>query len=345
MNRTPQRVLSLVVFASALVFFMSPAFAQYARTNLVSNVKGLAAHTDTNLVNAWGIAFFPTSPIWVADEASGLSTLYDHQGKRQSLVVTIPSPSGVLGTPTGIVANGTSDFVVSKGSNSGPAFFIFDSEDGSISGWNPSVDPTNAVLATSVPGAFFTGLAIGNSGGANFIYAADQANNVVDMFDSTFTVVGSFTDPTLPPGLSAFNVQNINGQLYVTFAGFFSGAPGGVVDVFGTDGTFIKTLTSQGHLNGPWGLALAPANFGPFSNDFLVGNLFDGRINAFDPNTGAFLGQLRNQQGQAISIDGLWGLAFGAGTPQNGKTNDLFFTAGPVFYSRGLFGVISPTGH
>lgn len=140
-------------------------------------------------------------------------------------------------------------------------------------------------------------------------------------------------------------MQNINGLLYVTFAGFFSGAPGGVVDVFATDGTLIKTLASQAPLNGPWGLAMAPANFGPFSNDLLVGNLFDGRINAFDPNTGAFLGQLRNQQGQAISIDGLWGLAFGAGSPQNGKTNDLFFTAGPVFYSRGLLGVISPSGH
>jgi uncharacterized protein (TIGR03118 family) len=345
MKRTIHRVSSLLVFAGALMFFVSPGFAQYSRSDLVSNVKGLAAHTDTDLVNGWGIAFFPTSPIWVSDEASGLSTLYDHQGKKQSLVVTIPSPSGVLGTPTGIVANGTSDFVVSENGKSGPGFFIFDTEDGSISGWNPTVNPTNAVLATSVPGAFFTGLAIGSSGGKNFLFAADQANNVIDILDSTFTVVGSFTDASVPPGLSAFNVQNINGLLYVTFAGFFSGAPGGVVDVFGTDGTFIKTFTSQGHLNGPWGLAMAPANFGPFSNDLLVGNLFDGRINAFDPNTGAFLGQLRNQQGQVISIDGLWGLRFGAGTPQNGKTNDLFFTAGPVFYSRGLLGVISPTGH
>jgi hypothetical protein len=218
MNRSPHRVLSLVVFASTLLFFVSPGYAQYSRSDLVSNIKGLAAHTDTNLVNAWGIAFFPTSPIWVADEASGLSTLYSHQGKKLSLVVTIPSPSGVLGTPTGIVANGTPDFVVSKGGNSGPAFFIFDSEDGSISGWNPSVDPTNAVLATSVPGAFFTGLAIGNSGGTNFIYEADQANNVVDIFDTTFTLVASFTDLTVPPGLSAFNVQNINGQLYVVIA-------------------------------------------------------------------------------------------------------------------------------
>ena len=194
MKRTP-RILSLAVFTCSLVLFASPGFAQYSRSDLVSNVKGLAAHTDTNLVNAWGIAFFPTSPIWVADEASGLSTLYDHQGKKLSLVVTIPSPSGVLGTPTGIVANGPPDFVVTKGGNSGPAFFIFDSEDGSISGWNPSVDPSNAVFATSVPGAFFTGLAIGNSGGKNFLFAADQANNVIDILDASFNVAGSFTDP------------------------------------------------------------------------------------------------------------------------------------------------------
>ena len=345
MSRTLYRIFWLAVYVGTPVFFVSPGFAQYVRSNLVSSVKGQAAHTDTNLVNGWGIAFFPTGPIWVADNGSGLSTLYDHQGKRLSLVVTIPSPSGVLGSPTGIVANSTSDFVVTKGGTSAPAFFIFDSEDGSISGWNPSVDPTNAILAVNVAGADFTGLAIGSSGGKNFLYAADQANNVVDVFDANFNLVNSFTDSSLPPGYSPFNVQNINGQLYVTFAGFFSGAPGGFVDVFSTDGTFIKTLVSQGNLSGPWGLALAPADFGPFSNGLLVGNLFNGRINAFDPNTGQFLGQLQNQQGQAISINGLWGLAFGDGTQQNGKTNDLFFTTGPVFYSQGLLGVISPAGH
>ena len=204
------------------------AVAQYKRLDLVSNVPGRALHKDHNLINGWGLAFLPNSPFWVSDTGTGLSTLYGPGGKTVPLVVTIPSAAGgkVLGTPTGLVANASKDFVVSENGNKGPALFIFDTEDGTISGWNPSVDATNAVIAVnnSSSGAFYTGLAIGaDSSGKNFIHAADQANNKVDIYDGGFNLVKSFTDSTLPPGYAAFGIQNIEGKLYVTFAGFFSG--------------------------------------------------------------------------------------------------------------------------
>jgi len=327
---------------------VNPAAAQYKRRDLVSNVSGRARRTDSNLINGWGLAFFQHSAFWVADTGTGLSSLYGPEGAAVPLVVTIPpapsQPFGPTGSPTGLVANATDDFVVSKkNGNSGPAVFIFDTEDGTISGWNPTVDPTHAVIAVdnSSSGTFYTGLAIGaDSSGRDFIYAADQANNKVDIYDASFKFVKSFTDASLPPGYAAFGIQNIEGKLYVTFAGFFSGKVGGFVDIFDTSGNLLKHFASMGELSLPWGLTLAPEDFGPFSNDVLVGNLGDGNISAFSRD-GNFKGQLKDDDGQYISVSGLWALAFGTDPSKNGKTNQLFFTAGPLFYGEGLFGRIS----
>ena len=343
-------ICSLVLSVVSLsLLFVNPAAAQYKRIDLVSNVPGHALHTDPNLINGWGLAFFPNSPFWLADAGTGLSSLYGPFGSAVPLVGTVPpapiQPFGPTGSPTGIVANPSAGFVVSENGNSGPAAFIYDTEDGTISGWNPSVDLPHAVIAVDnsgqTPPPFYTGLAIGaDSSGNNFIYAADQANNKVDIYNSSFGFVKSFTDASIPPGYAAFGIQKIAGKLYVTFAGFFSGKVGGFVDVFDTSGNFIKNFASMGELNLPWGLALAPSHFGEFSQDILVGNLGDGLINAFTPG-GIFKGPLKDDDGQPIAIDGLWALAFGSDPAANGRRNQLFFTAGPLFYEQGLFGRIS----
>jgi uncharacterized protein (TIGR03118 family) len=234
--------------------------------------------------------------------------------------------------PTGQVANGTSDFKVSGS----PALFIFDTLDGTISGWNGGTSAVIAVKAAS--GTSYKGLAIGQSNGANFLFAADAGHNRVNIYNGSFKLVRSFSDPKLT-GLAVYNVQNINGKLYVTFAD--SAFSKGAVDVFTTSGRLIKTLTKSAHLKAPWGVALAPRNFGPASNALLVGNLADGRINAFNATTGAFITQLKNTSNKVISIDDLWALAFGQGGGSNGKSNQLFFTAGPNEYANGLFGVIN----
>jgi uncharacterized protein (TIGR03118 family) len=251
---------------------------------------------------------------------------------KQSLVVTIPPASGSgLGSPTGQVANGTSDFKISGS----PALFIFATLDGTISGWNSG---TRAVIAvTAASGTSYTGLASGKSKGANFLFAADEAHNKVDIYDGSFKLVRSFTDKKLS-GFNPYGIQNINGQLFVTFVNSLYG--NGVVDIFDTTGKLIKTLTKSTHLNAPWGLALAPTNFGPASNALLVGNLGDGRINAFNAKTGKFMGPLKNTTNKVIRIDGLWGLTFGGGGV-SGNPNQLFFTAGPNGYANGLFGVIN----
>jgi uncharacterized protein (TIGR03118 family) len=327
-RRTLACLASLIVLVGIIP---SPAAAQYAITNLVSNQKGKAKHQDKALVNAWGMSFFPGSPFWISDYGTGVSTFYSGKGVKAGQITVTP-------TVTGQVANSTTDFVVSQGGKSGAAVFIFDSfEPGTISGWNPSVNPSAAVVAVNA-NAWYTGLAIGTNNGANFLFGADNLNNKVDIYDGTFKLVGSFTDSKLT-GMSAYNVQNINGQLFVTFSAGFGGA--GAVDIFSTSGKLIKRLTKSAHLKGPWGLALAPKNFGPASNALLVGNLGDGRISAFDPKTGKFISQLKGTNGKPVSIDGLWALAFGQGGGSNGNPNQLFFTAGPNEYANGLFGMIS----
>ena len=357
------------ILAGSLILGANPALAQYKQKNLVSNQKGMAIRTDPHLINGWGLAFSPHGPFWVADEITGVSTVYGPHGKLIPLVVTIPAapsqPFGPVGSPTGLIANSDADFVISKNGKSGRALFIFDTADGTISGWNPEVDPTNAVIvidfSTAKPHrpfpASYYGLAIGqNSKKQTVIYAADGGisvtinNNEIDMFDGNFNYLGSFSDPNIPSNMGVYGIQNVNGQLYVAFAGF-TGVEGGIVDVFDTDGNLLRrfaenSLASNGPLRAPWGFALAPADFGKFSNALLIGNVQGGRINAFDPNTGAWLGEMQDVHGNPIEIEGLWALAFGTDKHANGKTNELFFTAGPAFpphtaeYSDGLFGVI-----
>jgi uncharacterized protein (TIGR03118 family) len=326
-----------------LSFFLYPALtrAQYTRTDLVTDA------TDPNLVNGWGLTSSSSSPFWVSDNVTGLSTLYNGAGQKVPLVVTIPpAPNGAAtGTPTGDVfnittANPTPSFSVSEGAASAPALFIFATLDGTISGWNPTVDPTHAVIAAnrSKEGAVYTGLAITSDPSGDFLYAADNGpNSRVDVFDKNFKLVNSFTDPDLHGGFAPYGIQNIGGNLWVTFGGNKSAA--GFVDEFDTAGHVLLRIT--GPLHSPWGLAMAPADFGPFSNALLVSNnVADGRINAFDPASGAFLGALRDANGQVILINQVWSLQFGNGG-NGGKPNQLFFTAGPDNYAHGLFGMIT----
>ncbi len=350
-------VLSFLVVSPSSVYASDGGF--YQQTNLVSDQAGMARFTDPNLVNPWGIAYGPTSPFWIADNHTGVSTLYNGKGQpfptSGPLVVTIPLPGGGTSSPTGIVFNGSSDFVVSEGGNSGPSLFIFTSEDGTLSGWNPNVDLTNAILTVdnSASGAVYKGLALGSSRSQNFLFATNFSAGVVDVYDASFHWVRSFTDKKLAhtcplPGqcYAPFGIRNIGGLLYVTFAlqdadkhDDMAGPGHGFVDVFNTNGHLLKRLIAHGALNSPWGLALAPSDFGRFSNTLLVGNFGNGWINAFDPDSGAFLGSLKDKRGNPIVIDGLWALTFGNGTLA-GETDTLFFTAGPNEESHGLFGSI-----
>lgn len=347
MQRSLSSSLFLVaIFALNLSVVSQPALAQYTVQTLVSNHRStLATHTDRNLVNAWGLARSATSTFWVSDNVTGLSTLYNGLGVPQSLVVNIPSANPtVAGAPTGIVFNGTQQFVVQEiDGPSSPSIFLFATLDGAIAGWNPTINLHHALVAAdnSSAHAVYTGLAISDpSSTTQFLYAADIANNRVDVYDRSFTIVNALTDPAIPAGFAPYGIQDINGKVYVTYA---TDAPtGGFVDVFSESGTLLQRLVRNSQiLNQPWGLALAPANFGPFSGALLVGNNTpDGRINAFNVHTGEFLGQLKDASGKAISIDQLWGLSFGGGTANNGATNELFFTAGPNNYANGRFGVI-----
>jgi uncharacterized protein (TIGR03118 family) len=331
-NKMARTITFCTLLVIALSVISSSAFAQYSLTNLVSNQKGKAQNTDPSLVNAWGVSYAPGGPFWVSDNGTGLSTLYNSTGVKQSTVVTIPSSSGAgTGSPTGQVYNGTGQFVVSQNGHSGSAIFIFATFDGTISGWAPAVNATTAVVAVNNTGAWYTGLAIGVNNGDNFLFAADNLNNKVDIFNSTYQLVGSFTDTSLPSGSAPYNVQNINGQLFVTFT---NSVGGGVVDIFDTAGNKIKTLVTNGKLHTPWGLALAPSNFGPASKALLVGNLGDGFIHAYNASTGAYVGQSQ------VSINGLWGLIFGS-SGSDGAPNQLFLTSGPNGYADGLFTVIN----
>ncbi len=332
---------ALTVLASLVIGFgiIAPqAVAQYKATNLVSSQAGKAKFQDPDLINAWGIAYAPKGPICVTDTGSGLATLYDAQGLKQSVVITVPAMAKRHGTPTGIVYNRTSDFHVSQGGHSAPARFIFDTIDGTISGWNQNVNSNTAIIMVKNSVASYTGLAIGVNKGGNYIYAADHKNNKVDVYDGSFHLVNSFTDPNLPAGSAPFNVQPIGGKLFVAFT---NPKVGGAIDIFDMGGKLIKTFTSGSELKGPWGIAGAPESFGPVSKTILVGNLNDGRINAFDATSGQLIGPLTNTKGQIISETGLWAIAFGGGTAQNGKVNQLFFAAGPNNEKAGLFGVIT----
>jgi uncharacterized protein (TIGR03118 family) len=329
----------------------------FVSTHLVSNINTASnpysgSNADTHLVNAWGIAFNPQGFVWVANNGTSTSTLYDGAGVPQSLVVALPSGAAGSARPTGIVFNGSQSFQVTQGGVSGASPFIFVGEGGTVSAWSPGVNMNNAILVVdgSARGKVYKGLAISSQGGAPRLYATDFHNGVVDVFDANFAPVvgaGAFTDASLPPGYAPFGIQAIGSQILVSFAKQDAQGrnevvgPGlGAVDVFDTAGNLTARLIAPGgKLNAPWGMTLAPAGFGPFGNDLLIGNLGDGTINAFNPSTGALLGALADGSGAAIAIDGLWGLAFGNGI--NGQpTGTLFYAAGPSGGNNGVYGRI-----
>jgi uncharacterized protein (TIGR03118 family) len=348
---------AILVAALIILSSLFPTAAQggigYIQHNLVSDQPNVAITTDPALKNAWGLAFSPTGPFWIADNHTGLSTVYNGSAAKLGITVTIPPPNGSTDTaaPTGIVFNGTAGFVVSQGGNSGPATFIFATEDGTISGWNFNVNPGAAILMRdlSSSGAVYKGLALASTSFGSFLFATDFHNNAVQVFDSAFNPMGTFTDNELPQGFAPFGISNIGGLLYVTFAkqkapdneDDEAGPGNGFVDVFDTQGTLVRRFASQGTLNSPWGLAKADS-FGDFNNALLVGNFGDGLINAFDFTTGDFLGQLTTSHGLPIIIDGLWALQFG-NDGQGGSSRVLYFTAGPNDEQNGLFGDLQPS--
>jgi uncharacterized protein (TIGR03118 family) len=334
-------------------WLMSSGFLQI---DLASNLPGLAPVTDTNLINPWGMSFSPTGPFWFADNGRGVSDLLDGRGQPEPLVVALPSPADWSSTPTGTVFYGGTGFVIAKNGIAAPSRFLFAAEDGSISGWTTVVDPTRALVAVdnASTGAVYKGLAIATDGaGRSYLYAADFSHGTIDVFDQDFKAVlrsSAFADPNLPAGYAPFNIQNLDGRLFVTYAQTDAarhddvpGAGHGFIDEYSTDGTLLHRFASQGALNSPWGLALAPTDFGRFAGDLLVGNNGDGRIGAYNSWTGAFLGDLTTSGSNPIAIDGLWGLSFGNGHA-GGDSSTLFFTAGLNAEQDGLFGAIQAPG-
>ena len=351
---------------------------RFVVTNLTSNLKGVAPNMDPVLQNAWGVAFSPgASPFWIADNATGCSTLYDGQGAIAStLQVKIPLPGGSVpsiackpaksntsptpAAPTGVVWNPNPNFLVPNQSTSTPAIFIFDTEDGTISAWAGGLTPADqAVLAVdnSGSGAVYKGLVFGTNAKGVFLFATNFFAGTVDVFGpatassngmyTPVTTDGGFLDPDIPSGFAPFGIQNINGDLFVTYAkqklpdkhDDMAGPGNGFVDVFDTNGHLLRRFASQGPLNSPWGVARASFAFGRFSGDILVGNFGDGKIHAFDSD-GHFLGTLRDVNGKPIIIDGLWTLTLGGG--RNSNSDTLYFTAGPDDETNGLFGTITP---
>jgi uncharacterized protein (TIGR03118 family) len=341
-----------------------PPGSAYRQTNLISDWPGLAPILDPLLVNPWGIASLATSPFWVANDGSSTSTLYtgDVNGSPFAKQASFPLVTIPGGLPTGAVANGTSDFVVSSGSANGPARFIFASKTGNIVGWNPNVPvgSKQAIIAASHPGHVYTGLTIANNGSANFLYAADFANGTIDVFDSTFALQPSanfpFVDPTIsttaPNIFHPFNIQAIGGSLYVTYAKVDpmtgddeAGIGNGFVRRFNTNGVRDLTFGIKNEpLNSPWGITIAPATFGIFGGDLLVGNFGEGNpsIHAFNATTGAFLGTLQDESGAEIVIDELWALTFGNGVAA-GDVGTLYFTSGIGEEEHGLIGSLKQT--
>ncbi len=353
-RRQPLRVLQLEERSNPSTTFIA--------INLISDQPGVARITDPTLQNAWGISLSPTGgAFWISSNAQGLSELYggDVNGSAISQPFKVVIPNGA---PTGQVFNGTgslTDFLVTDGTNTKPAVFIFASEAGQITGWNPGIGGGPPSLTaengfTATDGAIYKGLALGQVGGANFLYATDFHNGKIDVIDGQFQKVtlGSggfetFTDPNLPSGYAPFGITAINGKLYVSYAkqdadaeDDVSGKGNGFIDVFDMNGHFESRLVSRGDLNSPWGMVQAPAGFGNFGNDLLVGNFGDGHIHAFDPNTGKELGTLGSSPNHPMVIQGLWGLAFGNGATA-GDANSLYFSAGPDGETHGLFGKIT----
>ncbi len=344
-------------------FGVNPNGTRFIQTNLVTDGLFPAANTDPLLVNPWGLASSPTgSPFWVADNGSGFATLYSSNGSpfplppAQPLQVTIAAPPGQTtpAAPTGNVFNtfaSNNAFML----NGKPATFIFDTEDGTISAWNGGTTTTIEVDNSNNPaagadgnGAVYKGLAIGNSSNGPELFAANFRHGTVDVFNSNFQQIGDFTDPNVPTGYAPFDVQNLNGNLFVTFAlqnatkhDDVAGEHHGFVDEFNANGQLITRVASGGPLDSPWGLAVAPQDFGKFAGDLLVGNFGDGRINAYNLATDQFVGQLQDQDGKALVIQDLWALRPGNGG-NGGSPNTIYFTAGVQNEAHGLFGALDP---
>lgn len=354
MRHASRMFVVALVAATASPWLAGNALAtnnSYGRKPLVADGVDVATTIDPNLVNPWGIAFNPFGFVWVSDNGTGVSTLYDGQGTPSPagtpLIVSIPD-----GKPTGIVFNGSSShFTQMKNGAPVASPFIFATENGVVAAWAPAINPTQAQeVFRSKRNAIYKGLAIAGTGQGLFLYVTDFHNNHIDVLDANFKphkLIGDFLDANLPAGYAPFNIANISGNLYVTYAKQDDDAeddvagPGfGFIDVFAPNGTFVRRLVSHGALNAPWGMALAPANFGAFGGRLLVGNFGDGSINAFDLATGEQVGKLKRPDGQPLRIEGLWGLAFGNGL-QGQPTKSLYFTAGPDNETRGLYGRIN----
>jgi uncharacterized protein (TIGR03118 family) len=351
------KILMAIVLLSVVPLFggMHPAAAQYVQHNLISDQTGQAPLVDPNLVNAWGLSRSATSPWWISDNGTGRTTLYNFNTSTILAVFTVPGAMGQQGTPTGQVNNGGTGFVIDNGVGApAPARFIIAGEDGTISGFKgvPIV-----IKVPNTTGAVYKGLAIDSITNGKFLYATDFHNGRVDVFDSNWTPVhtpGAFVDPKMQKGFAPFGIQAIQigtqTQIFVTYAkqddaahDDVAGQSLGFVSRFGTDGTFLGRVATRGQLNSPWGLALAPSNFGPFSGDLLVGNFGNGQILAYQmqsDGTFEFIDFLKGQDKKRIVIDGLWAIAFGSGNANNvsGPANTLFFAAGPDGESHGLFG-------
>jgi uncharacterized protein (TIGR03118 family) len=368
---------------AAVLAFSAQAMAQaYQQTNLVSDIQGLAQNPpngqpDAQLVNPWGLISSPTSPWWVSDNNAGVSTLYDGQGVKQGLVVNIPSPvKGVAGTPTGVVFTGASGFTFQVNGKKAGAVFTFVTEDGTIVAWGPAINPNdmpndafvvkdNSTNPTAATGAVYKGATIAQmtAGGPFFLYVANIRSGRIEVYDTNFNPVNlggnegdkeddqAFLDREIPEGFAPFNVQEVNGNLYVTYAkqnatkhDDFDFPGFGFVDKFSSNGKLLQRLEHGPWLNAPWGVALAPTNFGSFSNHLLIGNAGSGQIAVYDINSGRFDGLLRDANGHAIQNDRLWALRFG-NDHDAGPSNWLFFTAGISDEAHGLFGFFTPAGN
>jgi uncharacterized protein (TIGR03118 family) len=346
----------------ALTLNPAQAFAQhYNETVLVSDAAG-AAVTDPNLKNAWGVVHGPTSPWWVSNNATGTSTIYNASTNPVTvlgLIVTIPPAPSQTGTgsPTGIVFNGNpTDFLLAPGK---PAAFIWVTEDGTVSAWNSGVNPTHAIIKVDnsqkpspADGAVYKGAAIVTISGNRYLLATNFRSGHIDAFDASFRQVTldhhAFEDERIPRGYAPFNIEAVGPNVYVTYAkqdalrhDDVAGAGFGYVVVYSQSGDVVARLEHGAWLNSPWGIAVAPADFGSFSHAVLIGNFGDGSIAAFNPVTGGFMGNVLNPDGSTLKIDGLWGLSFGNGG-SSGPGNTLFFTAGPNRESDGLFGTLTP---
>ena len=348
-SQHPAAWLALI---SVLLLCSSAAFAQhYTRTDLTADTAGLP-NMDPNLVNAWGMSRGTGSPWWISDNGTGLTTLYDATGLAQSLIVTVASPNGGTSAPTGTVFNAFNGaFEVAAGQRS---IFLFATEDGTISGWNPNVNLGSTIIEidNSKSGASYKGLAIGMTSGGARIYATNFAAGTVEVYDSKFRRINrnsGFTDEKLPVNYAPFGIQNVGGNIVVTYAKRLPGqedeqhGPGlGYVNVYDLTGKLLLRLQHNSTMNAPWGIAQAPGDFGAFSHRLIVANFGDGFLHAYNAVSGKHEGQLLDANGAPIWIDGLWAISFGGNSTSNGMLNELYFTAGPNDESNGLLGKLAP---